>query len=160
KPHGDLPYSLATQFFVISKPGPDGASIESGPFKITKFVKDQEMTFEAFADHWAGPPAIAKVSLKAATDANARALGPQSGDLDMLWGLPPEIVKGFGPDIEKLIIPSVRTHLMILNTERPPFSDRALREATSLALDRAQLNTVGLDGLGAPVMGMFPKNAG
>lgn len=160
RPHGDLPFSLASQYFVISKPGAEGVSVETGPFRLMKYVKDQDMTLEAFADHWAGPAALAKISLKQVTDANARVLGLQSGDVDMLWGLPPEVVKTFGPDVEKMVLPSTRVHSVILNTSRGPFADVALRQATSFALDRAKLNTVGLDGLGAPATSLFPKGAG
>ncbi len=160
RPHGDLPNSLASQYFVISKPGAEGASVETGPFRLTKFVKDQEFALEAFADHWAGPPALAKISLRNAADANSRVLALQSGDVDMLWGLPPEVVTTLGPDIEKQVLPSTRVHSVILNLTRPPFADRAVREAMSLGLDRAQLNTVGLDGLGAPATSLFPKGAG
>jgi peptide/nickel transport system substrate-binding protein len=160
RPHGDLPFSLATQYFVVSKPGQNGSTVNTGPFRLTKLAKDQELTLEAFPDHWGGPPALAKIQLKYVTDSSARVLGLQSGDLDMLWGLPPEQVKTFGPDIETHVLPSTRVHSVILNTARPPFADRALREATSLAIDRAQLNTVGLDGLGAPATSLFPRGAG
>lgn len=161
RPYGDLPYSLATPYFVVHKPGgTDGGSIMTGPYRPTRFVKDQEMTMEAFGDYWGGPPQIGRINVKLVVDANARALGLQSNDLDMLWGLPPEIVKSFGPDIETMVVPSTRVHSVTFNTVRPPFSERAVREAMSLGIDRAKVNTVGLDGLGTVTTTMFPPNAG
>src|SRR3712207_8735008 len=95
-------------------------------------------------------PPIAKIVIKNLPDANARALALQSGDVDMVFNLPPEIVKGLPGDIERAVIPSTRQHLMLLNNARPPFDDQRVREATALAIDRDSVNKVALDGLGAP----------
>lgn len=159
RPLGDFPHSLATQFFAIHKPGSDGASIMTGPYRPAKFVKDQELVL-AGVDHWAGPAPLKQLTIKLVTDANARILSLQSGDADMLFGLPPESVKGLPADIERVVKPSTRLHQILLNHQRPPFNDRAVREATASAIDRAALNTVALDGLGAVATGFFPPNAG
>lgn len=158
-PVGNLPYNLVSQFFIVQKPGANGA-ILTGPYRSTSFVKDQQMTLEPFADHWAGPPALARITMKSVADANTRVLALQSGDLDMINGLPPESYKSFGPDIEPLVVPSTRNHMALLNLARPPFNDHAVREAFTIGIDRSALNTVGLEGKGAPSVGMFPTNFG
>src|SRR5262249_33703796 len=84
----------------------------------------------------------------------------QSGDVDMLYNFPPEAIKTFGPDIDASATPSGRCGLINLNVNRPPFNDRAVREAFALGIDRTVLNTVGLDGKGTPLTTMFPPISG
>jgi peptide/nickel transport system substrate-binding protein len=159
QPAGAFANNLATFQFAIARPGPAG-SVLTGPYRPVKLETDQLLTLEAFAGHWAGPPPIARISVRVITDANARALALQSGDIDMALGLPPELVKGLPADVERAVTPSTRVDCIMFNHARPPFSDRAVREATSLAVDRATLNRVGLDGLGTVVTSIFPPNVG
>ncbi|MGH2586560.1 MAG: ABC transporter substrate-binding protein [Dehalococcoidia bacterium] len=159
RPVGGFTNSLATFQFVVHKPGDDG-SVMTGPYRPVKYEVDKDLTMEAYAGHWVGPPPIARINIQLVPDANARALALQSGDVDMVFGPPPEILEGLPGDIERAVIPSTREHLIILNHTRLPFSDRAVRAATSLAIDRASLNRVAMDDLGAVVTGIFPSNAG
>lgn len=47
-----------------------------------------------------------------------------------------------------------------LNVNRLPFSDRAVRQAWALGIDRTALNTIGLDGKGVPATTLFPTISG
>jgi peptide/nickel transport system substrate-binding protein len=49
---------------------------------------------------------------------------------------------------------------ILLNTTRPPFSDRAVREAFSLGIDRATLNKVGFDGQSVVMTSVFRPGVG
>jgi len=162
-PSGIFPYALSLTNFGIHKPstagGADG-SVMTGPYRPTKFTVDNELVVEPFADHWSGIPPIARISIRYVPDPNARILALQAGDVDMLYNFPPEAIKGFGPDIIATATPSGRVDLINLNLQRPPFDDRAVREAFSVAIDRATLNTVGLDGRGTPLNTLFPPGEG
>jgi len=162
-PSGIFPYALSLTNFAIHKPstagGADGG-ITTGPYRPTKFTVDNELIVEPFADHWGGTPPIARISIRYVPDPNARILALQSGDVDMLYNFPPESIKGFDGDIVATATPSGRVDLINLNLNRPPFSDRAVREAMSIAIDRATLNTVGLDGRGTPLNTLFPTGVG
>ena len=163
QPTGIFPGALTQPLFAIHKPAmPGGAdgSVLTGPYRPTSFTVDNQLVLEPFRDHWAGVPPIAKITVRNVADANTRALALQSGDVNALYGLPPEAIKTFGGDIEAVAIPSGRVHFLTFNVNRPPFSDRVVREATTLALDRAALNTVTLDGKGAAATGMFPQGIG
>lgn len=157
KPAGNFPYALSAQYFVIHK---NTGTVMTGAYRPTKFEVDREMTLEAFAGYWGGPPPLARIVVKFVQDANTRALALQSGDLDLLHAIPPETLKTFGPDIEAVTVPSARIHLLNLNGTHAPFSDRALREATAWAIDRAALLKAGLDGQGSVANAVFPPNSG
>jgi peptide/nickel transport system substrate-binding protein len=160
QPVGDFAVSLSAQHFVVHKPGADGASIMTGPYKPIRLQVDQQLEMAGFAGHWAGPPPLEKLTVKLLPDANARVLALQSGDVDFVYGIPAESAKALGSDIEVTIIPSARVHFMLLNHQKPPFSDVTVRRATSLALDRQALNEAALQGLGKPVIGPFPPGHG
>lgn len=158
QPLGAFTNSLSTYQFTIHKPGQNGQSILTGPYKAVELKVDQQLTLEAFTDYWGGVPPIAKITIKAVPDPNARALALQSGEVDMIFNLPPQLVSSLPGDFEKIVIPSTRQHLVLLNPTKGVFSDKALREATAYAIDRAALNKVALDGLGAVATNIFPPN--
>lgn len=163
QPSAIFPYALTLSITAIHKPSTPGGTdgtILTGPYRATKIVPDNECVLEPFAEHWSGIPPIAKISMRFVGDPNARILALQAGDTDMLYNFPPEAIKTFGPDIEASATPSGRESLINLNVNKPPFNDRAVREAFALGIDRNALNTVGLDGRGVPATQLFPAIAG
>ncbi len=161
QPSAIFPYALTLSNFGIFKTAADGtASILTGPYKPTKFAVGSILELAPHTGHWSGMPPIGKIVVQYVPDPNTRVLALQSGDVDMLYNFPPEALKTLGPDIEAPLIASGRIDLINLNFARLPFSDRDVREATALGIDRDVLNTVGLDGKGAPCTALFPPSTG
>lgn len=159
-PAGNLPYSLANWNFVIHRPAQDGISILTGMYRPVSLEKDQEFVLEPFADYWGGPPPLARLIVRKITDGNARALALQSGDLDMLTNVPPEIAASLPADITQTSVPGTRLHYMILNHTRAPFDDIRVREAAAWAIDRQALLAATLDGQGSVAANMYPPSVG
>src|SRR5207302_8900507 len=88
-PIGNFANVISAQFFVIHK---NGTSM-TGPYKPANLAVGQELDSEAFAEHWDGPPPLAKLTIRLVTDANARVLALRSGDLDLVYGVPPQAAK-------------------------------------------------------------------
>lgn len=163
QPTGTFPGALTLPLFSIHKPSTPGGTdgtVLTGPYKPLSFVVDNQLVLEPYAGYWRGTPPIAKITVKNVGDVNTRVLALQSGDINTLYGIPPETIATFGADIDTVTIPSGRVHYLVFNVNRPPFNDRAVREATTLALDRGPLNAVALDGKGTIATGMFPVNIG
>jgi peptide/nickel transport system substrate-binding protein len=107
------------------------------------------------------PPPLAKLTVRLVTDANARVLALRSGDVDLVYGVPPQAARSLsGPDFNVTTISSGREDYIVVNHRRAPFRDPAVREATALAVDRAALLTIGLNGQGSVASGMFPPDQG
>lgn len=162
QPNGSFPNVLTLPLFSIHKPGPMGGmdgSILTGPYRPTAFVVDERLELEPFAGYWGGTPPVGKIIVRRVVDANARVLALQSGEVNALYNPPPEAIPNLG-DADITTIPSGRVHILVYNVNRPPFDDRAVREAASIALDRAALNTLALEGKGTAPTGMFPPNIG
>jgi peptide/nickel transport system substrate-binding protein len=155
-PIGNFANVVSAQFFVIHKSG----TTMTGPYRPTNLSVGQELNADAFAEHWDGPPPLAKLTIRYVSDANARVLALRSGDVDLVYGVPPQAVKSVGPEFTLTTVPSGREDYVVVNHRRPPFSDKAVREATSYAIDRSALLTVGLAGQGAVATGMFPSDQG
>jgi peptide/nickel transport system substrate-binding protein len=159
KPAGDFPYNTASWNFVINKPGTT-ASVLTGAYKPIKLDKDQEFVLEAFPDYWGGSPAIKTIRIKVVVDGNARILALQSGDLDMLTNVPPELAKSLGDDFEKTVVPGTRIHHVILNHAKAPFNAKAVREAAAFGIDRETLNKATLDNQGGILTNILPNHVG
>jgi peptide/nickel transport system substrate-binding protein len=156
EPMGSFPNAISAQFFLVHK---DGTTM-TGPYKPINLAVGQALDAEAFADHWDGPPPLARLSVRLVTDANSRMLALRSGDVDLVYGVPPQAVKGLGGDFTVSTVASGREDYLVVNHRRPPFNDRTIREATALAVDRAALLKVGLLGQGSVASGMFPPDQG
>ena len=156
EPIGNFANVVSAQFFAIHKSG----TTMTGPYRPTNISVGQELNAEAFAEHWDGPPPLAKLTVRLVTDANARVLALRSGDVDLVYGVPAQAAKSVGPDFTLSTISSGREDYLVVNHRRLPFSDRTVREATSYGIDRAPLLTVGLAGQGAIATGMFPADQG
>lgn len=158
---GAFPNALAASSFIVHKPqvegGADGSML-TGPYRVTKFAVDGEFTLEPNRNHWGGPPPIARITVKKVVDPSAEALALQAGDTDLIYRVPPEVTKGLGNEFTVSAIPSTIVDQINLNLRHSPLDDRAVREATAWAIDRATLINVGLDGKGIPAPGALPPN--
>ncbi|MDQ6673790.1 MAG: ABC transporter substrate-binding protein, partial [Chloroflexota bacterium] len=156
-PIGNLPNVISAQFFIVHKNG----TTMTGPYRPTNIAVGQELNADAFVDHWDGPPPLAKLTVRLVTDANARVLALRSGDIDLVYGVPPQATRSLsGTDLTVTTVASGREDYLVVNHRRLPFSDQAVREATALAVDRTPLLAVGLAGQGAVATGMFPPDQG
>lgn len=160
EPLGSFRYSLASWNFVIHKAPVNDISIMTGPYRPVSLVVDQEFVLERFADYWGGAGALERIRVILLPDANARALALQSGDLDLLTNVSPDIARGFPADIEHVSVPGTRMHHIILNHTSAPFDDRRVREAASLAIDREALLQATLDGQGRAAVNLYPASIG
>jgi len=159
RPEGAFPNNLAAFQFIVHKVSGDTV-VMTGPYKPVRLTPDDSLRLEAFTEYWAGPPPIAAIDVKLIRDTNTRVLALQSGDIDLLVGLPLEMVSGLPNDFERPVIPGLRMQYLIINHTKPVFADRAVREAMSLGIDRNALNKVGFDGQSKPAVSIFPSLQG
>ncbi len=160
EPLGSFRYSLANWNFVIHKAPVNDISIMTGPYRPVSLVVDQEFVLERFADYWGRSPALERIRVILLPDANARALALQSGDVDIITNVSPDIARNLPADIEQVSVPGMRMHHIILNHTRAPFDDRRVREAASMAIDRESLLQATLDGQGQVAVNLYPASVG
>lgn len=144
-PYGGLPALLAHSSTLILAPasyGPDGgvrAIVGSGPYRVVSLTPPQQLEAAVF-DGYDGPkPAIERVRYLAAGRAETRALMAEGGQADLAYGLDPASLARLRTRrqvrIERVTLP--RTVILKVNAGLPALKDLRVRQALSLAIDRA-----------------------
>jgi peptide/nickel transport system substrate-binding protein len=144
----------------VEEKGEDFANspVGTGPYKFASRVKQDKIELEKNAEYWGGEPSFEKIIYRPYSDENVRLTNLLSGEVSIISKVPPK-------DIEKLkgnteITLSETSALgfqgLYLNNKTGPFSDKALRQALDLVIDRDAIIKVALRGTAIPAGGAIP----
>lgn len=131
--------------------------IGAGPYTLTSVSGTEMVTLAANPNYWGPQPAIKNATLRSVADQTTRLNGLQSGQFDvvLLTGASIEAAKAAGFQVTS--IPSSKVIYMGYNLQTPPLELLKLRQAVSLAVDRAALvKTIAL-GYGTPANQMVSE---
>jgi peptide/nickel transport system substrate-binding protein len=135
--------------------------IGTGPFMFKSWSPGDRMELVKNPDYFEkGLPKLDGVTMRIIPEAAARIAALESGSIDILWNLPYESVDKF-KDHATIRLDSVPTptwDAVILNNERPPFSDPRVRKALALTVDKSALVELALFGQGAPTFSPLPPS--
>ena len=115
------------------------APIGSGPFKFDSWDKGTSIRLVKNPDYWeAGKPYLDELNFEVLTDANARMLQFQGGDLDIATDVPFSQLDALrnNPDVTLLTDAVARFDYIGMNTSREPWNDKTLRQAINYAIDK------------------------
>jgi peptide/nickel transport system substrate-binding protein len=115
--------------------------IGTGPFRLTEYVQDDYLAFEAFPDFWQpGIPAVKTVTLKVLADEQQRVAALRAGEIHGAE-YSSDVANTLASD--EIILNSGITsapQVIQLNTvEDVPWRDARVRKAISLVIDRQQI---------------------
>jgi peptide/nickel transport system substrate-binding protein len=139
--------------------------VGTGPFRFVEKVPQDHITLERNPDYWVkDEPLLDRIIYRSITDDNARVANVKSGDLDIINFVPLPQVKQLAQESAR---PGVRYKLLEhgafswqgiwLNVTKPPFDNKALRQALSAAVDRNAIANVVLQGAAYPAYSFFPN---
>ena len=134
------------------------AIITNGPFKITK-SGDDGMTLQRSDTYWNRKAiALEQIRFVAAASAEIALNAYKKGEVDVVTNasFEPLALKLLAPYEDFRRSPHSALNFYEFNTEKPPFSDRRVREALTIALDRAKLTEGDLEGINQPAFSLFP----
>jgi peptide/nickel transport system substrate-binding protein len=144
-PFAPLPAFLVDYAGVILAPSAyDGARqvvrpVATGAYRVTAIDGTKVVEAEAFEGHWGIRPVIGRVRYTAAVQGDTRANLAEAGEADLTFTLLPQaaerIEAGGRARILRATIPRVR--MFTMNLALPQFADVRVRQALSLAIDRA-----------------------
>ncbi|QOX64448.1 ABC transporter substrate-binding protein [Anoxybacterium hadale] len=115
------------------------AVIGTGPFKVTAFAPEQSAELAKNETYWGGEVGLDTVSITYISDAEARKMALQSGELDIATNIDMASATLFSDASQYNISTSdsLRVYNARINTkEVSPLKDDKLREALSYAVDR------------------------
>jgi oligopeptide transport system substrate-binding protein len=151
-------YPLPESFFE----DPEAAGklpVGNGPFKADEeFVPGQGFTLTRFEDYGGDEVAKAEsVDFKVYTDINTAYTDTQGGNLDVLNNIPPDAISTaegeFGDRYGET--PSSSFTYMAFPTYDPRFSDKRVRQAFSMAIDRQSITDAIFEGTRVPAMSVI-----
>jgi len=116
-------------------------AIGSGPFKLDEWSPNAKSVLSANADWWAGPPTIDGIEISVLPDETAILASLRSGNLDFALINDPLVASLIGQEaeIELNKAPALSYHVLQLNPSREAFTDLAVRQAISCAVNRQNI---------------------
>jgi peptide/nickel transport system substrate-binding protein len=150
-PDGNFPYTVSIDNYnAVILPANYRGAYESdfmgtGPFRLEGYRPRDGATFVRNPDYW-GPKALPdRIEFKFYSDIQPRLLALQSGEVDILDAVPVVMSPALraNPDIDVLRVRSANHRQLHMRCDAAPFSDKRVRRALALSLDRKKL----VDGL-------------
>jgi peptide/nickel transport system substrate-binding protein len=124
--------------------------VGTGPYKLKELKPAEYGLLEAFDDYWGGRPWIDSWRQNIVPEVAVRAIALQTGQADSTtWPLAPEDTLKFlnDPNFHSYRAPGVAVNHFPINTTRPLFGDKQVRQAMLYAIDRESLVSNLLKGL-------------
>jgi peptide/nickel transport system substrate-binding protein len=114
--------------------------VGSGPFRVVEPVLGKEVQLERFSNYWNPElPYVDRLSVYFGLTAEEILEAFLRGELDYVTDLPLtnlSELKERAADIQILEAVQLQTRMLVFDCERPPLSDRRVRQAICLAIDR------------------------
>ena len=151
----DLPEMLAQERFTIARQDATGATIGTGPFRVTGFANGA-LTLVANDDCWAGRPFIDSIELRPHRAVRDQALDLSVGRADIVEVPPDQLREAEQQHLN--VLQSRPIDLLALSiAPTGPFAGRAMRQAAALAVDRAALYNVIFQKQGEVTASLLPQ---
>jgi peptide/nickel transport system substrate-binding protein len=136
--------------------------IGTGPFKFVLSRPSDRVVLARNPDYYrTGEPKLDRVVLRIMPETAAQVAAIQTGEVDLIWNLAPEVVSQFKGN-QKVHLDSVATSTwdgLIMNAAHKPFDDVRVRRAVELALDKKALVQFALYGQGSASHSMIPPGS-
>jgi peptide/nickel transport system substrate-binding protein len=138
--------------------GKDGFKVRplgAGPYRFINQEAGTQMVFEAWEDYWRRTPATKTIIVKGIRDPASRVAGLQTGELDVAYGMTgkllPRVMADRNLRWERNFTGPWWLMFPGYNEAGSPFRDKRVRQAVSLALNRAFLSRQETQGIGISV---------
>jgi ABC-type transport system substrate-binding protein len=124
------------QKFTMRQSGFSRHPIGCGPFVFREWKSDQHIVLDRFEDYWEGPPNYKKYIFRVIPDLLTQEMEFYAGTIDN-YGVQPHQVKRLkeDPNYQSFSGTSFGYTYIGYNMRRPPFDDRRVRKALSMAID-------------------------
>jgi peptide/nickel transport system substrate-binding protein len=134
--------------------GPDGFKrkpIGAGPYKLASIEPGVKLQFEAFENYYK-PVHIKSLIMVSVPEAASRLAMLERGEADLIYLVPGELIDRVKKNPKLMLAPvlsgSFWLELVGFQDPKSPFHDKRVRQAVSLAIDRAAINEAECGGLG------------
>jgi peptide/nickel transport system substrate-binding protein len=169
-PNGNFPYTVAIDNYnAVILPANYRGNYESdfpgtGPFRLESYRPRQGARLVRNPDYW-GPKALPdRIEFKFYSDVQPRLLALQAGEVDILDAIPVVMSPAIrtNPDITIMQVHSANHRQLHMRCDIAPFTDKRVRQALALSLDRKKLvaglcRGMGVMGNDSPFAPLYPS---
>ena len=137
--------------------------LASGPFKLNKWVSQQYIELVPNENYFGDQPLLKKVIFKVVPDNTNLLMQLESGEIDMMAGIPPsevERIKNKNKNIEVYQVSGRLYYYIGYNNKNELFKSADVRRALTMAVDRQKMINAILYGYGSVCLGPLPPIVG
>lgn len=118
-------------------------NLANGPFHLTKYSAGDYLVYEKNTNYWdAKSISLAKITDKIMTDDQAKVSAFKTGEIDIANSCPQTVLDQYKDSGSLQTDPTMVTNYVLFNINMAPFDNPMVREAFSLAVNRADICTV------------------
>ncbi len=136
----------------------DQVPVGTGPFVFSSYQKDAVIRFKANKDYWGGKPKLDDLVYAITPDPTARYSKLKTGECQVVPFPRPADVPEMQKDssINLLSQPGLNIGYLSFNASKPPFDKKDVRQAVSMAIDKAAIIKDVYLGAGQPAKNLIP----
>src|SRR5581483_10966421 len=137
---------------IASSKNPARNPVGTGPFQFVEWAQGDHVTlkrFDRYFEH--GKPGLDRINFRLLPVDQSRIDALQSGQLNWVDAIPLQLVAALKKNPSYTYVGSTLSGIpdfLSMNTRKPPFDNRALRQAVAWALDRTEIRAVAYFGAG------------
>jgi peptide/nickel transport system substrate-binding protein len=135
----------------------------TGPFQFFEWIRDDHILLKRNDQYWnkQGGPYLDQIRYRPIPDDTVKLQSLQSGEIDVIDYVQPRDVAAVKADRNLAVVdvPSLADFAYQLNHTRPPFNNKALRQALAYALDLDQIVKAVWLNVGVPANGPIPPTS-
>jgi peptide/nickel transport system substrate-binding protein len=134
--------------------------IGTGPFKFKEWIKDDRLTLVKNEHYWAkGLPYLDEIIYKPFPEASTRVINIMTGKVDVVHNLPIQdaVEMKKNPRIKVLGRAGAQSEQLYMNTAKPPFNNKKVRQAVAYGIDRQAIADSVFMGLAEVANDLFPS---
>jgi peptide/nickel transport system substrate-binding protein len=132
--------------------------VGTGPFRLLKWTRDQQLVLARFDDHWRGPPRLSHIVFVPVRESATRLERLKRGEIDLADNLSPSELDLLAKDPALTVQEQDGMNVCYLSMqcEKRPLNDVRIRRAIWLAINKGELLQVGYMGQAEPAKTMVP----
>jgi len=132
--------------------------VGTGPFQLVAYQKDAVIRYKAHPDYWDGKAKIDKLIYAITPDPSVRYQKLKAGECHVMpYPNPADIEAMRGdPDLKMHEQEGLNVGYLAFNTEKAPFTDKRVRQALNMAVDKSAIIDVVFQGAGKAAKNPIP----
>jgi peptide/nickel transport system substrate-binding protein len=133
-----------------------GSVVGTGPFRVSTWEPGKRLVLTANDDYWGGRPFLDSIEITFGRPQRDQALDLQLGRADVVE-VPPDQVRRAQQEGQRVAVSAPAELIALAFSDKPSVKEPALREAISLSVDRAAIQSTLLQKQGEAAAGLLPQ---